>query len=175
MNSTRLHRRKIVATTLSGLLLSFAGAAYSQAGRPRPTHMPVLSLLDLQGRSHPLNALQGKVVMVNFWATWCPPCRAEMPSIEKLHQAMLGRDFVVLAINQGESLEKIKSHLGAFDPQPTFPLLVDEHNEAGRYFGISDLPMTLIFNKTGVLVGVADGARDFTNATIRQNIEALLH
>lgn len=133
-----------------------------------------MTMLDLDGTAQNLSAFQGKVLMVNLWATWCPPCRAEMPSIEKLHQTLRGSDFVVLGINQGESAEKIKSKMGIFNPSPTFPILVDQRSEFGTYFGVKDLPMTLIFNKKGILVGVADGARDFTNASVRQNIEELL-
>ena len=85
-----------------------------------------------------------------------------------------GKDFVVLGINQGESAEKVKSKIGMFSPDPTFPLLVDARSEVGAYFKVNDLPTTLIFNKQGILTGVADGARDFTSANIRKNIEDLL-
>lgn len=80
----------------------------------------------------------------------------------------------MLGINQGESADKIKSKMGMFNPAPTFPLLVDARSEVGAYFKVSDLPTTLIFNKQGILTGVANGARDFAGANIRKNIEDLL-
>jgi thiol-disulfide isomerase/thioredoxin len=174
MNFLHIHRRQAVGVVVSSFLLSFAGKLASQTTVVRPTRMPAMTLFNLDGTAQNLSAFQGKVLMVNLWATWCPPCRAEMPSIEKLHQTLRGSDFVVLGINQGESAEKIKSKMGIFNPSPTFPILVDQRSEFGTYFGVKDLPMTLIFNKKGILVGVADGARDFTNASVRQNIEELL-
>jgi thiol-disulfide isomerase/thioredoxin len=163
-----------LGTAISGLLSSFSGRANAQSAPTRPTKMPAITLLDIHGVSHDLGGFQGKVLMVNFWATWCPPCRAEMPSIERLHLSMRDKDFVVLGINQGESVEKIQSKLGIFNPLPTFPLLVDPRSEVGAHFKVRDLPTSLIFNKQGALVGIADGARDFASAVVRQNIEELL-
>ena len=93
------------------VLLVVCGAVYLYtAGNSRPTYAPVkavapgspapdFQLEDNNGNQISLSALRGKVVLVNFWATWCPPCRAEMPSMEKLNNAMAGEDFVMLAIN----------------------------------------------------------------------------
>ena len=168
------HRRLALGTAISSILLSFGTGSNAQSAPTRPTRMPGITLRDIHGAAHDLGGFQGKVLMVNFWATWCPPCRAEMPSIERLHLSMRDKDFVVLGINQGESLDKITSKLGIFNPVPTFPLLVDPRSEVGAYFKVKDLPTSLIFNKQGTLVGIADGARDFANATVRQNIEDLL-
>jgi thiol-disulfide isomerase/thioredoxin len=167
-------RRLVLVGAVSGLLSLLSGKSRAQSNASRPVNLPGIKLSDLTGATHDLSSFKGKVLMLNFWATWCPPCRAEMPSIEQLHLSMQGKDFVVLGINQGESAEKIKSKMGMFNPAPTFPLLVDVHSEVGAYFKISDLPATLIFNKQGNLTGFADGARDFANASIRKNIEGLL-
>ena len=164
----------MVGLAISGAAIASGDFAFGHGEPPRAKVLPAVTLMDLGNTPHDLSALQGKVVMINFWATWCPPCRAEMPSIERLHQSLLGSDFVVLGVNQGESAEKIRSKMGVFNPAPTFPLLIDERNEVGAYFGVKDLPTSLIFNKKGQLVGVADGARDFFNSTIRQTIDDLL-
>jgi thiol-disulfide isomerase/thioredoxin len=174
MATFNLHRRLALGRTLGGLLSGLGAAALAQDSGARPLQLPALTLPDLDGANHDLSALRGRVVMINFWATWCPPCRAEMPSIEQLHRSMQGKDFVVLGINQGESAEKIKAKLGLFSPPPSFALLVDARSEVGAYFKVKDLPTSLIFNKQGLLSGVADGARDFSNAAVRQTIEALL-
>jgi thiol-disulfide isomerase/thioredoxin len=163
-----------MGTAISGLLMLFAGKSEAQGADTRPVKLPAITLADLNGAQHDLRTFQGKVLMLNFWATWCPPCRAEMPSIERLYLSMRDKDFAVLGINQGESAEKIKSKLTMFNPTPSFPLLVDSHSEVGAYFKVNDLPTTLIFNKQGNLSGVANGARDFTNASIRKSIEDLL-
>jgi thiol-disulfide isomerase/thioredoxin len=159
---------------MSSILLMLSSSSQAQSNTSRPVKLPAIRLSDLTGELHDLSTFQGKVLMLNFWATWCPPCRAEMPSIERLHVSMQGRDFAVLGINQGESADKIKSKMGMFNPAPTFPLLVDAHSEVGAYFKVNDLPTTLIFNKQGNLTGVANGARDFASAAIRKNIEDLL-
>lgn len=72
---------------------------------PRPA--PGFTLQDIDGKTHSLAEYRGKVVLVNFWATWCPPCRAEMPSIERLYASMKGKPFVVLALDQGESVDSV--------------------------------------------------------------------
>jgi thiol-disulfide isomerase/thioredoxin len=167
-------RRLVLAGAMSGMLLLLSGKSKAQSNASRPVTLPAIKLSDLNGAIHDLSSFQGKVLMLNFWATWCPPCRAEMPSIEQLHLSMQGKDFVVFGINQGESAEKIKSKMGMFNPAPTFPLLVDSRSEVGAYFKVNDLPTTLIFNKQGNLTGVADGARDFASAVIRKNIADLL-
>lgn len=174
MNTLPFKRRQMVGLAISCVAIASSNSAFGHGDPPRAKALPTVSLMDLGNTPHDLGALQGKVVMINFWATWCPPCRAEMPTIERLHQSLLGSDFVVFGINQGESADKIRSKMGIFAPAPTFPLLIDERSEVGAYFGVKDLPTSLIFNKKGQLVGVADGARDFSNSAIRLSIDGLL-
>jgi hypothetical protein len=97
-----------------------------------------------------------------------------MPSIEQLYQSLKASKLEVFGINQGESAEKIAAKMGMFSPPPTFPILLDPSREVGKYFGVEDLPLTLIFNKKGQLVGRADGARDFNSLAIRQRVAELL-
>jgi thiol-disulfide isomerase/thioredoxin len=167
-------RRRLLFAGTFAIALHLCEQALADAQASRPTRMPTARLEDLHGNFHQLNGYQDKVVVVNFWATWCPPCRAEMPSIEHLYQSLKGSNFEVLGINQGETAEKIKGKMGMFNPPPTFPILLDPRSEVGHYFGVEDLPMTLIFNKKGLLVGRADGARDFNSAAIRQKVAELL-
>jgi thiol-disulfide isomerase/thioredoxin len=174
MNTYDPRRRMALSCAMSSILLMLSSSSQAQSNASRPVKLPAIKLSDLAGEIHDLSSYQGKVLMLNFWATWCPPCRAEMPSLERLHLSMQGKDFVVLGINQGESAEKIKSKMGMFSPTPTFPLLVDARSEVGAHFKVNDLPTTLIFNKQGILTGVADGARDFAGAAIRKSIEDLL-
>ena len=90
---------------------------------PRPA--PALQLKDLDGTAHDLAQLKGRVVLVNFWATWCPPCRREMPSMERLSQALKGEAFSVLAVDVGEDADTIDAFTSQFDAAPTFPILLD--------------------------------------------------
>lgn len=148
--------------------------AHEQSNVERPIKLPDISLINLDGAQQTFDAYKGKVLLLNFWATWCPPCRAEMPSLEALHQSMVDKGLAIIGINQGESLEKVKSNMGIFMPQPTFPLLMDTSRGLGKYFKISDLPTSLVFNRSGILVGVANGARDFSSADIRNGLDSLL-
>jgi thiol-disulfide isomerase/thioredoxin len=174
MNPQQKGKRQFLKVGAAALVL--ASSKYASAGSEasRPTRMPAIKLNALVGNPVQLDGLQGKVVMVNFWATWCPPCRAEMPSIEQLYQSLKASKLEVFGINQGESAEKIAAKMGMFSPPPTFPILLDPSREVGKYFGVEDLPLTLIFNKKGQLVGRADGARDFNSLAIRQRVAELL-
>src|SRR4051794_23566299 len=98
------------------LLVTFASLALPAASAPALTpasgaSAPPFLLKDLEGRGYDLAALRGKVVLINFWATWCEPCRQEMPSIERLTQKLGGKPFVVLAVNLDEPESRIRQFL----------------------------------------------------------------
>ncbi|WP_231480585.1 TlpA disulfide reductase family protein [Thiomonas sp. FB-Cd] len=139
---------------------------------PRPA--PAFSLLDIDGKAHRLADYRGKVVLVNFWATWCPPCRQEMPSIERLYLSMKGRPFEVLALDQGESLNNVFAYMGELNPSPTFPVLLDQHSQVAHAFGVMGIPTTYLIDKRGLIVRQAVGGRDYNTPQIRQTIEALM-
>ena len=94
---------------------------------------PALELADLQGTKHTLAAYRGKVVLVNFWATWCEPCREEMPSIERLRASLEGRPFVVLAVNLAEPESRIRKFLEAVPVG--FPVLLDRDTQTAGVAG----------------------------------------
>ncbi|WP_298294000.1 TlpA disulfide reductase family protein [Thiomonas sp.] len=139
-----------------------------------PRAAPDFSLQDVSGKTHRLSDYRGKVVLVNFWATWCPPCRQEMPSIEKLYLAMKGRPFEVLALDQGETLNNVFAYMGQLNPSPTFPVLLDQHSEAAHAFGVVGIPTTYLLDKQGRIVRQAVGGRDYDSPAIRQIIDALM-
>ena len=139
---------------------------------PRPA--PAFSLQDINGKTHRLADYRGKVVLVNFWATWCPPCRQEMPSIERLYLSMKGRPFEVLALDQGETLNNVFAYMGQLNPSPTFPVLLDQHSEVAHAFGVMGIPTTYLIDKQGLIVRQAVGGRDYDSPAIRQVIEALM-
>src|SRR5689334_8002039 len=86
-----------------GILVVFAFPAAAQLLKPwKGSATPALALEDVQGKMHRLSEYQGKVVLLNFWATWCTPCREEMPSMASLQESLQGRPFAVLAVNVGE-------------------------------------------------------------------------
>ena len=97
-------RRRLLqsVSSLSAAALLLHGRV-ACAGSALRDAAPDFSLEDLDGHIHALSSYRGKVVLLNFWASWCPPCRLEMPSIERLYQSKLKRPFIVLGINQGET------------------------------------------------------------------------
>jgi cytochrome c biogenesis protein CcmG, thiol:disulfide interchange protein DsbE len=110
---------------------------------------PDFSLKDRKGKTWILSELKGQVVLVNFWATWCPPCREEMPSMQKLYARLPGDNFKMLAI-----LNKDKPALADFVATQigfTIPILNDQDNQVSSNFSIIGLPETFIIDKQGIL------------------------
>ena len=102
---------------------------------------PLLTLTDHRGINHTLAAYRGRVVLVNFWATWCEPCREEMPALQALQDKLGKERLVVLAVNYGESPEKVQQF--AHHTPVDFPLLLDRHMEAAKAWGVRVLPSQL--------------------------------
>ena len=139
---------------------------------PKPA--PALKLKDLDGRLHDLAQLKGKVVLINFWATWCPPCRREMPSMERLSQALQGEPFVVLAVDVGEDADTIEAFTGQLDTALTFPILLDTRSRTMQAWKVAGLPTTYLVDKQGRIVASAIGGLAFDHPEIVKAVGALL-
>jgi len=133
---------------------------------------PPLELAALDGSRHRLADYRGRVVLVNFWATWCGPCRAEMPGIEQLRRSLAQDPFTVLAVNVGEDSETV----GAFADRVAmgFPLLLDRDAGTARAWGARVLPMTYVIGPEGRIRYRAVGERDWTDLRIRGALRALM-
>ncbi len=125
---------------------------------------PALRLQDLDGATHDLSDLKGQLVLVNFWATWCPPCRREMPSLERLQQQLRDRGLRVLAVDLGEDADTIFAFTGQLDPAPTFPLLLDPEGEAAAAWGVKGLPTSFVIDPQGRVIFRAVGGTEFDQA-----------
>lgn len=110
------------------------------------------SLTALDGRTYTPESLRGKVVLLNFWATWCPPCRREMPDLEKLYQRFAPQGLVVLAVSD-EKRETVEGFLAK--QHYTFPVLLDAGRKVNTAFGIEGIPNSFLFDREGKLVGQA--------------------
>ena len=125
-----------------------------------PTKDPVrINLNDLNGSNISLSDFNGKIVFLNFWTTWCPTCRIEMPSMEKLHQKLKNNDFAMVTINLQESASQVKAFFKEF--KLTFTALMDSNGEVGASFGIRAIPTTYILDKTGRIIGLVNGPREW--------------
>jgi peroxiredoxin len=123
------------------------------------------SLTDLQGKTWTLKDLHGKVVLVNFWATWCPPCRSEMPDLEALYKQFQEQGFVVLAISD-EEMAKVKPYIDEF--HYTYPILLDTGRKVNEEFAIEGIPKSFVYDRDGKLV-----AQSIDMRTKRQFLEML--
>ena len=132
------------------------------------------TLPDLDGKPVKLSDYRGKVVLVNFWATWCPPCRREMPSMERLSQRLKGQPFVILAVNQQEEADQVFAFTGQLEPAPTFPILFDRNSTVSHAWNVLGLPASFIVDKQGRVAYWAMGGREFDHPEIEQTIRALL-
>jgi thiol-disulfide isomerase/thioredoxin len=135
---------------------------------------PVLALEAVDGARYDLTDLRGRVVLVNFWATWCPPCVAEMPAIERLYENLGPRGLEVLAVNTGEPQDAIEAFTARFEPSLTFPLLLDLDGQAFEHWSLRGLPKSYVVDKQGRLAYEAEGARDMDSTHIRGLLEGLL-
>jgi thiol-disulfide isomerase/thioredoxin len=124
----------------------------------------------LDGKPDALDNYRGRVVLVNLWASWCTPCREEMPDLERLYVAEKDRGLVVLGIDQGESA----AAAGAFarEHSVTFPILLDQDQRYGRAYAAIGLPTTVIVDRGGRIVKGIDGA--LTLAEMRDAVGPVL-
>jgi thiol-disulfide isomerase/thioredoxin len=123
------------------------------------------TLNDLQGKSWTLKSLQGKVVLVNFWATWCPPCRKEMPDLDALYQRFKDQGLVILAISD-EEVAKVKSYLA--ERPVTYPILLDPGRKVNDLFRINGIPKSFVYDREGKLT-----AQSIDMRTQKQFLEML--
>ena len=104
-------------------------------------------LTDLEGKSQSLSQYRGKIVLVNFWATWCKPCTTEMPAMQAIYDKLRDKGFVVLAINELEDDAKVREHIKQYGY--TFPVLMDRDNTVANQFGVFGLPVSVFIDQEG--------------------------
>jgi peroxiredoxin len=139
---------------------------------PPGTPAKALRLPGLDGPEVDLAALRGRPVVVNFWATWCEPCREEMPSIERLRASLEGRPFAVLAVNLAEPESRIRKFL---DTMPLgFAVLLDRDAKVARAWQAKMLPATYIVGPDGVIRFQHRGELDWSKPEVRRQIAALM-
>ena len=140
-----------------------------KAGDPAPN----FQLRDMNGRMMSLSDLRGKVVLLNFWATWCGPCRVEMPAMERLYRAYDRKDFEILAVStdaQGAAVTRPFQQ----EMKLTFPILHDSDFRVGLSYGARTLPMTFMVDRQGIVRQHIFGARDWEAPEAHQLIEMMM-
>jgi len=129
------------------------------------------TLKDIEDNAHRLSDYRGKVVIVNFWATWCPPCRFELPSMERLWHEVQKEEVVMLAINIGEDADTIFTF--TTDYPVTFPLLMDRDSEVVKQYPVLGVPTSFVIDPKGRIIYRAVGTREWDDKAIILQILAL--
>lgn len=129
-------------------------------------------LKDLDGNDVSLETYHGKIILINFWATWCLPCRVEMPSMEKLYTKFKNNDFTILAIDLQEDVDSVKAFKEQY--KLNFPILLDSDGSVGEFYGVISIPTTYLVDRDGYVIGGAIGARDWATENAFMLIDQLL-
>jgi len=139
--------------------------------QPRPA--PAISLADTSGHSVELSELQGKLVIVNLWATWCGPCLREMPSLERL-QSRLGERVAVLAVSEDRGGNKTVEPFVAKLGLKSVKIYIDPKSEVGHALGVRGLPTSFVIDREGKVRGRVEGAAEWDSPKILSVLEPLL-
>ena len=153
------------------LLILFSVSATAQVKEGE--NAPNFTLKNLDGKEINLNQFRGKHVLINFWATWCGPCKIEMPSLEALYERFKDRNFVLLAISNdmfGANIVKpfVKAH------KINFTVLLDQRLKVSNAFGVVSLPTTFMIDPQGKIIGALFGAEDWATPSNILYFENLL-
>jgi len=171
-------RTKIIVPLLfiAGLALVYMVQENSRHGERVPvvagTKAPDFTVRDLQGKEVTLSDFRGRLVFLNFWATWCPPCREEMPSMERLYRFMKGKPFTLLAVSvdtNAATVERFRRARGY-----TFPILIDEGQKAATLYQTTGVPETFIISPEGTILYKIVGPQDWATEKSLTDLSQLL-
>ncbi len=163
--------RPLAVLAFAAIAVVGATAAWGMPGKGEKA--PDFTLTDVSGKQANLKDYRCKLVMINFWATWCPPCRDEMPSMERLYKAYRDKGFVLVAVSADRG-GKMPVQNFVDEYNLTFPVLLDPSLDAARKYGVRGIPMSYIVNGNGVIREIVPGAKDWDSAGSRRIIEDLL-
>lgn len=173
-------RMNILLRTAALLLWLTAGVdAAAETGKiqtltplDKPFIAPDFVLMGEDSKTYRLSDYRGKVVVLNFWATWCPPCRDEMPSLERAYQKIKGEDIVILAVNVGEDGDTVFAFTGQYPV--SFPLPLDRDGSVIAKYPVIGLPTTFIIDPRGNVTHRAIGGREWDDDRLLGQLRKLL-
>ena len=173
-------RRDILRRTAAGFCALTALGIAPGSLRAKPNALiempvkppvPALRLRDLDGKLHDIEDYKGRVVVVNFWATWCAPCRKELPSLDRAWTALKRDGVQLLAVSMGDSAEKVDRFLKRYPVD--IPILVDERATLKQSWQLQGMPTTYVVAPNGVIYFGAIGEREWDSREILDQILAL--
>ncbi|MCG6895674.1 MAG: TlpA family protein disulfide reductase [Thiocapsa sp.] len=158
-------------TLVSAAAVLFAAEPQTLTPIPEAMPAPTFDLLGPAGEPQRLADHRGKPVILNFWATWCPPCRAEMPSMQRAHERVAGEGIAVVAVNVGEDAETITRFLTEMEVD--FPIPMDVDSRVVQAYPVKGLPTTFVIDPEGRLVFTATGEREWDDPGLLDKVRAL--
>ncbi len=162
--------KKIIALLVA---LVVSAPAFAVNLKPFDGPTPPLKLQGLDGKTHDLNDDRGKVVLVQFWATYCGPCRKEMPSMNKLLKSFEGKPFDILAVDMGETKEEVQAFVN--EVKPEFTILLNPEGDAIAAWNAFAVPANFLIDKTGKIRYTLFGGTDWAAPEIAQTITELIN
>lgn len=157
---------------LTGFIFALPSFAQETLKKIAPPYTPpAFELTDIDGEIHKLSDYKGRITIVSFWASWCPPCRREMPSMERAWKQLKQYDVEFLAVNAGEDEETIFLFTADFDLN--FPLLRDPDGSVTEAWPVQGLPTTYVLNQQGDIIYQAVGGREWDSPNIINLIKDL--
>ena len=132
---------------------------------------PDFTLKDVNGKDVTLSSFRGKVVLLNFWATWCPPCKYEMPSFNKLYKEMKAQGLEVIAVSTDDSISYVKDYLSKNSMD--FKILMDEKHSVTKQYKVFSMPTTFLIDRNGLIIEKFYGEYEWTDPDIKKKIEKL--
>ncbi len=129
-------------------------------------------LQDLKGKKVKLSGLAGQVVFLNFWATWCPPCRAEMPSMERLHARLKDKGLTVIGVDLQEGQREVEGFVKEY--KLSFPIVIDRSGSVAAQYGIRSIPTTYVIGRDGTILAGRIGGQEWDDPVIAAFFEKLL-
>jgi len=167
----------LILVLLNGITLWAEEDLFAKAGVQKiqeKIEAPDFTLKNLEGQDVSLKQLRGKLVFLNFWATWCGPCRIEKPTMEKLYHEFKDKGLVILAvsIDLGDSLQLVRSYYEKY--KYSYGSLLDPENTVAKMYAVRGLPTTYLIDREGYIIGLAIGARLWDKEGARKLITNLL-
>lgn len=168
----QIMRNRWRALTALAMLMFAVSANAAEFRKVDGTTPPMLILKDIKGNKVDLSSYKGQVVLVNFWATWCPPCREEMPSMQRLKEKMVGRPFVILGVASAEAPEDMGGFLDRI--KVNFTILFDPDGSTTKRWKIYGLPTSFLIDKEGKIRYILMGTKEWDEKEAVSLIESML-
>ena len=182
-----MKRKNVIMAVAAAFLLFAVLPASSETAKPwyaprleklgfyvfdQPFVYPDFKVASLSGTSQARTSTKGTIVLLNFWATWCPPCREEIPAIEALSKAMKGQKFQVFAVDVGEDQATVKSFVS--EQKITYPVYLDPKNILSRVYASQGIPTTYLLDKDGRFIAGMVGGYNYSNPEFISFLEELV-